>query len=229
MRMETPDTSATALPSARYSIHSGRSVRDYEPGRLARAEPVSFFERLAWSDYWQQRATTTSRPLSTPVLTKSPAPSRSGTRIISDTLATSVGSGRSEPLSQRQQRLRLFPADSRWGRQGVRGWIQLHRRTRERHVGAPQDQRHHDASRSSLASGPAWGKVTISIRYSFKVPEHGSDRIGRDSALYEIAQWYPRWPCTMMSVAGHRPISGAGEFYLEFADYEYSVTAPADM
>ena len=32
----------------------------------------------------------------------------------------------------------------------------------------------------------------LGLQYSFTVPDHGSDRMGRDSALYEIAQWYPR-------------------------------------
>jgi len=52
--------------------------------------------------------------------------------------------------------------------------------------------------------------------------------MGRDSALYEIAQWYPRM-AVYDDVRGWNtdPYLGQGEFYLEFGDYEYSVTAPA--
>src|SRR5436190_23452368 len=75
---------------------------------------------------------------------------------------------------------------------------------------------------------PRGGKTTIAIRYSFRVPEHGSDRMGRDSLLYEIAQWYPRM-AVYDDVRGWNtdPYLGQGEFYLEYGDYDYSVTLPA--
>jgi len=75
---------------------------------------------------------------------------------------------------------------------------------------------------------PRGGKTTIAIRYSFRVPEHGSDRMGRDSTLYEIAQWYPRM-AVYDDVRGWNtdPYLGQGEFYLEYGDYDYSVTVPA--
>jgi hypothetical protein len=75
---------------------------------------------------------------------------------------------------------------------------------------------------------PGGGKTTISIKYSFKVPDHGSDRMGRDSALFEIAQWYPRM-AVYDDVRGWNtdPYLGQGEFYLEFGDIDYAVTAPA--
>ena len=38
---------------------------------------------------------------------------------------------------------------------------------------------------------PRGGTVNIGMQYAFTIPDHGSDRMGRDSALYEIAQWYP--------------------------------------
>src|SRR5690348_12534160 len=38
--------------------------------------------------------------------------------------------------------------------------------------------------------------VTLAVAYKFQVPEHGSDRMGRQQFggrwLYEIAEWYPR-------------------------------------
>ena len=64
--------------------------------------------------------------------------------------------------------------------------------------------------------------------YSFSVPEHGSDRMGRDGPLYEIAQWYPRM-AVYDDVRGWNtdPYLGQGEFYLEYGDIDYAVTVPA--
>jgi hypothetical protein len=75
---------------------------------------------------------------------------------------------------------------------------------------------------------PKGGVATIAMAFSFRVPEHGSDRMGRDSTLYEIAQWYPRM-AVYDDVRGWNtdPYLGQGEFYLEYGDIEYSVTAPA--
>jgi hypothetical protein len=52
--------------------------------------------------------------------------------------------------------------------------------------------------------------------------------MGRDSALYEIAQWYPRM-AVYDDVRGWNtePYLGQGEFYLEYGDFDYSVTVPA--
>ena len=66
------------------------------------------------------------------------------------------------------------------------------------------------------------------MQYAFAVPEHGSDRMGRDSTLYEIAQWYPRM-AVYDDVRGWNtdPYLGQGEFYLEYGDIDYAVTVPA--
>ena len=75
---------------------------------------------------------------------------------------------------------------------------------------------------------PRGGTVSIGMQYSFVIPDRGSDRMGRDSALYEIAQWYPRM-AVYDDVRGWNtePYLGQGEFYLEYGDIEYSVTVPA--
>src|SRR5207247_779723 len=43
---------------------------------------------------------------------------------------------------------------------------------------------------------PPGGVVSLEIAYSFQIPEHGGDRMGREQFpggwLYELAQWYPR-------------------------------------
>ncbi|HEY7394094.1 MAG TPA: M1 family metallopeptidase [Gemmatimonadaceae bacterium] len=75
---------------------------------------------------------------------------------------------------------------------------------------------------------PHGGSVNIGIQYAFMIPDHGSDRMGRDSTLYEIAQWYPRM-AVYDDVRGWNtdPYLGQGEFYLEYGDIEYAVTVPA--
>ena len=52
--------------------------------------------------------------------------------------------------------------------------------------------------------------------------------MGRDSTLYEIAQWFPR-VAVYDDVRGWNtdPYLGQGEFYLEYGDIDYSVTVPA--
>ena len=122
----------------------------------------------------------------------------------------------------------LFPADSRWGVRGFEGGYNL---TDVRVNGASVRPRINDTMmRLDLPTqmAPHGGKATIAIRYSFRVPEHGSDRMGRDSALYEIAQWFPRM-AVYDDVRGWNtdPYLGQGEFYLEYGDFDYSVTVPA--
>ncbi len=74
--------------------------------------------------------------------------------------------------------------------------------------------------------------LKIKIDYSFEVPEHGTDRMGRlntsNGWVYEIAQWYPRM-CVYDNVLGWNtlPYLGAGEFYLEYGNYDFTITAPA--
>lgn len=73
--------------------------------------------------------------------------------------------------------------------------------------------------------------VRVKVAYSFKIPEYGSDRMGqlrrKDGVIYEIAQWYPRM-AVYDDIEGWNvlPYLGAGEFYLDYGDYEYSVTVP---
>lgn len=80
----------------------------------------------------------------------------------------------------------------------------------------------------------AGGKLKLSIQFVFTVPEYGTDRMGRlqkqDGWIYEVAQWFPRM-CVYDDIQGWNvlPYVGAGEFYLEYGDIEYTVTAPAGM
>jgi hypothetical protein len=81
---------------------------------------------------------------------------------------------------------------------------------------------------------PKVDKVVLKINYSFKIPTYGSDRMGitptKNGKIYEIAQWYPRME-VYDDVEGWNtlPYLGAGEFYLEYGDIDYSVTVPANQ
>jgi hypothetical protein len=75
---------------------------------------------------------------------------------------------------------------------------------------------------------PAGGVLDLEIAWHFPVPDYGAGRMGRDGSLYEIAQWYPRL-AVYDDVRGwnHEPYIGAGEFYLEYGDFDVSLTVPA--
>src|SRR6476646_4384999 len=76
-----------------------------------------------------------------------------------------------------------------------------------------------------LARPLAPGETTVfDLAYSFNIPEHGADRMGREGSLYEIAQWYPRM-AVYDDVHGWNTDQylGQGEFYLEYGDIDYEV------
>jgi len=80
----------------------------------------------------------------------------------------------------------------------------------------------------------AGGSIQIKIDYGFTVPQYGTDRMGRLSTrngwIYEVAQWFPRM-AVYDDIYGWNtlPYLGAGEFYLEYGDIDYTVTAPANL
>lgn len=75
------------------------------------------------------------------------------------------------------------------------------------------------------------GKATISMNFEFKIPVEGMDRMGqletKNGIIYSIAQWYPR-VAVFDDVVGWNtePYLGAGEFYLEYGDFDYKITVP---
>ncbi|HEY1165919.1 MAG TPA: M1 family metallopeptidase [Chitinophaga sp.] len=78
------------------------------------------------------------------------------------------------------------------------------------------------------------GTVQVKLNYAFDVPQYGTDRLGRLPTrygwIYEIAQWYPRMS-VYDDVLGWNtaPYLGAAEFYLDYGNINYNVTAPAGM
>lgn len=79
---------------------------------------------------------------------------------------------------------------------------------------------------------PNGGIVSFRIDYSYFIPKYGSDRTGmedtKNGKIYAVAQWYPRM-CVFDDIEGWNtlPYLGAGEFYLDYGDYDYTITAPA--
>jgi len=76
------------------------------------------------------------------------------------------------------------------------------------------------------------GQVKLKIEYSFISPNYGSDRMGiqdtKNGKIFQVAQWYPRM-CVYDDVSGWNtiPYTGPGEFYLDYGDFDLSITAPA--
>jgi hypothetical protein len=122
----------------------------------------------------------------------------------------------------------INPAGSRWGARNFAGGYRLTNvRVNDREATYAVDD---TRMRVTLADPlpPTGGSATVSMEFAFTVPEHGSDRMGRDGTLYEMAQWYPR-VAVYDDVRGWNtePYLGQGEFYLEYGDYTFAVTAPA--
>jgi hypothetical protein len=86
-----------------------------------------------------------------------------------------------------------------------------------------------DLPQSLNANGAS---VKLKIDFAFVSPEYGSDRMGvletKNGKIFTMAQWYPRM-CVYDDVRGWntRPYLGAGEFYLEYGDFDVTITAPA--
>ncbi|MHB1179889.1 MAG: M1 family metallopeptidase [Daejeonella sp.] len=79
----------------------------------------------------------------------------------------------------------------------------------------------------------AGGKLQVKIEYTFVSPEYGSDRMGilntKNGKIFSVAQFYPRM-CVYDDVSGWNtiPYIGPSEFYLEYGDYDMSITVPAN-
>lgn len=228
VRMETPATPSTT------SVSAFDTQRD---------DPFATTNRIDWPgpnryrsssgmpgpDYWQQRADyTIAASLDTGAARLTGSVQIRYTNNSPDTLRYVWVQVDQNLYRAGSKGSALFPADSRSGVRGFQGGYDL---TDVQVNGTSVRPRIDDTMmRLDLPTplAPGGGKATISIKYSFRVPEHGSDRMGRDSALFEIAQWYPRM-AVYDDVRGWNtdPYLGQGEFYLEYGDVDYSVTVPA--
>lgn len=76
--------------------------------------------------------------------------------------------------------------------------------------------------------------LKLKIEYSFISPDYGSDRTGvlatKNGKIFTVAQWFPR-VCVYDDIMGWNtmPYTGPGEFYLEYGDIDFSVTAAAKI
>ncbi len=76
-------------------------------------------------------------------------------------------------------------------------------------------------------------KLSISMDFNFKIPNNGSDRMGKFSAkngtVFQLAQWYPR-VCVYDDITGWNtnPYLGGGEFYLEYGDIDFEIVVPSN-
>ena len=230
-------TSTSTTGPATGSVVAGAAVR------TTMDDPIARVDRMEWPgpnafrsasgapgpDYWQQRADytiavaldTTQQRVSGSVTIRYTNNSPDSLRFIWIQLDQNLYRPGSKGTA-------LFPADSRWGVRGFEGGYDL---TSVQVNGRPATVKVDDTmGRIDLDQGiaPKGGKITITMNYAFRVPEHGSDRMGRDGTLYEIAQWYPRM-AVYDDIRGWNtdPYFGQGEFYLEYGDIDFSVTAPA--
>ena len=76
------------------------------------------------------------------------------------------------------------------------------------------------------------GQVKFRIDFSFLSPEYGSDRMGlldtKQGRIFAMAQWYPRmFVYDDLNGWNVIPYNGPSEFYLEFGNFDVSITAPA--
>ncbi len=77
------------------------------------------------------------------------------------------------------------------------------------------------------------GKATVSMDFHYTIPVKGMDRMGRldveDGTIYALAQWFPQ-VAVFDDVEGWNvePYLGAGEFYYDYGEFDFKVTAPYD-
>ena len=85
--------------------------------------------------------------------------------------------------------------------------------------------------RLSKALSAKGGETGLRISYSFEIPQNGVDIMGRTDTkngwIFEVAQWYPRM-AVYDDVLGwnNLPFLGAGEFYLEYGNFDVYLTVP---
>ncbi len=77
-------------------------------------------------------------------------------------------------------------------------------------------------------SVPSGASVELSVEWRYEVPPAGAPRQGHiENRLFNVAQWYPQ-VAVYDDVQGWHiwPYLGNGEFYLEYGDFDVSITVP---
>ena len=80
---------------------------------------------------------------------------------------------------------------------------------------------------------PHGGSLRIHIEYHYEIPGEWGGRtswgMSKQGEIYDIAQWYPRM-CVYDDLRGWDTLPYLGsEFYLEYGNFDYSVTVPSNM
>src|SRR5213593_1908994 len=189
--------------------------------------------------YWQQRADYTIRAtLDTATHTIAGSETLRYTNNSPDTLRYLWLQLEQNIYKANSRGAALNPTDARFAGRGFEGGYTIDYVRAVRRAGQA-------AGRISLATGgngtmlrvdldrplAPGGRAEVELAYRFEVPEHGSDRMGREPFpggwLYEVAQWYPR-VAVYDDVRGWNTEQylGQGEFYLEYGDFDVSITVP---
>jgi hypothetical protein len=79
----------------------------------------------------------------------------------------------------------------------------------------------------------AHGQMKIHIQYHYEIPGEWGGRtswgMSKQGKIYDTAQWYPRM-CVYDDLRGWDTLPYLGsEFYLEYGNFDYSVTVPSNM
>ncbi|MHB1688417.1 MAG: M1 family metallopeptidase [Ignavibacteriaceae bacterium] len=81
---------------------------------------------------------------------------------------------------------------------------------------------------------PNGDKILIYVAYSFPIPPPNYGRCGyletKNGKIFELAQWYPRM-AVYDDIKGwnNLPFLGAGEFYLDYGNYDFYLNVPWDQ
>ena len=227
----TAGAGAVALPSPTSDSTDVRDSPFYGPARMEWPGPnrQRSASGMPGPDYWQQRADYDIAAALDPA-----------TQTVSGTVTIRYTNNSPDTLRwlwlQLDQNIyardswntRMFAPGSRYGALGFEGGYTLGDVTVDGRAaeGIVSDTRMRLPLERPLA--PRGGRTTVRMTFRFRVPEHGTDRTGRDGDLYAMAQWHPRM-AVYDDVRGWNadPYFGAGEFYLEYGDFDYAVTVPA--
>jgi hypothetical protein len=229
---------ATAQP-APLSRPAPKSVGDtsiFAPLTLPAANEMRAGSGAPGARYWQNRADYTLRAtLDTAAKTIDGSLLLRYTNRSPDTLRFLWMQTEQNAFREQSLNSYIFPEASRFGARGFNGGYTFARLAQVTGAGATAKRTElkrrieETMMKVDLLEPLAPGRtVTLDIAWRFQVPEHGADRMGREGALYEIAQWYPR-VAVYDDVRGWNiePYLGQGEFYLEFGDYDLSITVPS--
>lgn len=78
------------------------------------------------------------------------------------------------------------------------------------------------------------GMIKIKIKYNFNIAPEGNGRSGwmatKNGSIFDLAQWYPRM-AVYDDLMGWNvlPFLGAGEFYLDYGNFDISINVPWDQ